>query len=315
MTENAGTGNGKTLGKETIARAAAEMQRGGMLRPVYELSHVYSDRMPLSPFADPISITYKPTEPLDSHVGNGEVMTGQLGSQGTKMDALGHFGHVDENGRTVYYGGLEQAEVKPTDDSPLLRLGIDEVPPVITSGVLLDATLLKGRSMFAGEQLNEQDILAMQEKQRVRDLAPGDALLIYTGWEDKWSDDNPDPTNTAYYSAGPGISRDAARFIASKKVACVGMDVPFLDAVSEGYLRGAAQAPPDAPAGLPFVVHHENLTQAGIYQIHNLRLAELAADQVYISALIILPLRIRGAAHSAVRPVAMGRPYDAAGRG
>ncbi|MEV0036816.1 cyclase family protein [Streptomyces sp. NPDC050804] len=313
MTANADTtGNGMTLGETTIARAVAQMQRGGKLRPVYELSHVYSDRMPLSPFAEPIGITYKRTEYLASHAGNGEVLTGQLGSQGTKMDALGHFGYIAADGRTLYYGGLEQAEVKPTDDSPLLRLGIDEVPPVITSGVLLDATLLKGGSLSAGEQLTERDIRAMLENQRLRDLAPGDALLIRTGWEDKWSDGNPDPADTAYYRAGPGLSRDAALFIASKEVACVGMDVPFLDAVCEGYLQGAAEAPADAPADLPFVVHHQNLTQSGIYQIHNLRLAELAADRVYLSATIILPLRIKGAAHSAVRPVAIGGPYDAA---
>lgn len=312
MTNSADTGNGMTLGETTVARAVAEMQRGGRLRPVYELSHVYSDRMPLSPFADPIDITYKPTEYLASHAGNGEVLAGQLGSQGTKLDALGHFGYRDGDGRTLYYGGLEQAEVKPTDDSPLLRLGVDEVPPIITSGVLLDATLLKGRSLGAGEQLTETDIRAMLERQRLRDLAPGDALLIRTGWEDKWLDENPDPADTAYYRAGPGISRDAALFIASRKVACVGMDVPFLDAVSEGYLRGAAGAPADAPAELPFVVHHQNLAQAGIYQIHNLRLAELAADRVYLSATIVLPLRLKGAAHSAVRPVAVGVPYDAA---
>ena len=38
-----------------------------------------------------------------------------------------------------YYGGFAQGEVKPTPDSPLLKLGIDKVPPIITSAVLLDA--------------------------------------------------------------------------------------------------------------------------------------------------------------------------------
>ncbi|MEU3186811.1 cyclase family protein [Streptomyces sp. NPDC006923] len=302
-------GNGATQGDATISRAAEEMNRGGRERRMYELSHVYSDRMPQSPFAERISVTYNPTDYIASHAGNGEVMTGQLGSQGTKMDALGHFGYRDSNGQVAYYGGLKQADVKPTDESPLLRLGIDEVPPIITSGVLLDATRLKGRSMTAGEQLTAADLQTMIEKQRLRDLLPGDALFIHTGWEEKWLDENPDPASTEYYRAGPGISHDAALYIAEKEIVCVGMDVPFIDAVCDGFLEGAAKAPSDAPAELPFFVHHQNLTQAGIYQIHNLSLAELAADKVYLSATIILPLRIKGAAHSAVRPVAIGRPH------
>ena len=64
------------------------------------------------------------------------------------------------------------------------------------------------------------------------------------------------------------------------------------------------------PAGLPFFVHHNNLTQAGIYQVHNTHLAELAADKVYLSGIFILPIRVRGGANSAVRPVAIGRPYN-----
>jgi hypothetical protein len=85
-------GLGSTQGDTTVARAAAEMSGEGKLRPWYDLSRVSSDRMPLSPFADPISLTYKPTERLASHAVNGESISGQIGSQGTKIDALGHAG-------------------------------------------------------------------------------------------------------------------------------------------------------------------------------------------------------------------------------
>lgn len=306
-------GNGGTQGYATIARAAAEMGREGKLRPFYDLSHEYSDQMPLSPFAVPVSVTYKPTEYIAAHAGNGEIISGQFGSQGTKIDALGHFGHLDETGATTYYGGLTQAEVKPTDDSPLRHVGIDQAPPIVTSAVLLDARTFKGRSMTAGEQVTAADLETMIARQQVRDLLPGDALFIRTGWEEKWSDDNPDPLRTEYYGSGPGLSRDAAEYIATKRIVCVGMDVPFVDAVNEGYLQGAAGAPADAPGDLPFFVHHHNLTQAGIYQVHNMRLGELAADRVYVSATFILALRVRGGSNSAVRPVAIGSPYDPTG--
>ena len=41
-----------------------------------------------------------------------------------------------------------------------------------------------------------------------------------------------------------------------------------------------------------------------------MHLAELAADKVYLSGIFILPIRVRGGANSAVRPVAIGRPYN-----
>jgi hypothetical protein len=121
------------------------------------------------------------------------------------------------------------------------------------------------------------------------------------------------PIRTEYYSCGPGLSRDAAQYIATKNIVCVGMDVPFIDSMNEGFLQGASGAPADAPSDLPFFIHHHNLTQAGIYQVHNMHLDELAADEVYLSAIFILPLRVRGAANSAVRPVAIGRPYNVEG--
>ena len=44
-----------------------------------------------------------------------------------------------------------QKDVKPTPDSPLLKLGMDKIPPIITSAVLLDAKAYKKKSMEAGE--------------------------------------------------------------------------------------------------------------------------------------------------------------------
>ena len=60
--------------------------------------------------------------------------------------------------------------------------------------------------------------------------------------------------------------------------------------------------------GLPFVIHHHNLTQAGIHNIQNAKLDELAAAKVWTSCTIVLPLRSRGHSGSPVRPVAIGAP-------
>ena len=50
------------------------------------------------------------------------------------------------------------------------------------------------------------------------------------------------------------------------------------------------------------------LTQAGIHHVENAKLDELARDKVWTSCTMILPLREKGSAGSAIRPVAIGVP-------
>jgi kynurenine formamidase len=104
---------------------------------------------------------------------------------------------------------------------------------------------------------------------------------------------------------GPGLSYDAAQYIADKQVVLLALDNPFTDPVADGFLQGKAPPSPGAPEGLPFAIHHTNLTQSGIYQIQNANLGALAKDKVWLSCTIILPLRAQGHAGSPVMPVAM----------
>src|SRR5262249_40504285 len=166
-----------------------------------------------------------------------------------------------------YYGGHTQADVKPTPDSPLQKLGIEKVPPIVTSAVLLDAKtyLGHGNAMQPGQVVTAVDIEAMLKAQALekRGLMPGDVLYIYTGWGDNWKD--PD-AEKFYYTKGPGLAYDAARYIAEKQVVLLALDNPFTDPVAEGFLQGKAPPPPGAPEGLPFAIHHTNLAESGIYQ-------------------------------------------------
>ncbi|MEL7028941.1 MAG: cyclase family protein, partial [Pseudomonadota bacterium] len=75
-------------------------------------------------------------------------------------------------------------------------------------------------------------------------------------------------------------------------------------------LVGAAGPAEGTPETLPFVIHHHNLTQSGVLQIQNGRLADLAEDKVWLSCTMILPLRVEGGSGSAVRPVAIGVPAE-----
>lgn len=311
-------GMANTQGPGTWQRCAFHMTQPNA--KAYEISHVRSETMPVSPFGVPLDYTFRPTAGLPGtrHAFNGEQLSGETAAQGTQMDALGHFAHLDEPwdgqgglpvDRLRYYGGFTQDEVKPAPDSPLLKLGIDGVPPIVTSAVLLDARrhLGGGEPLQPGRLITAGDIAAMIEAQGLgwRGLLPGDALYIYTGWEDHWND--PDTAKT-YYTMGPGLSHDAAKLLEESAVVLVALDNPFTDPVAEGQLAGQAPAPEGTPPDLPFVIHHHNLTQSGIHQIQNAHLAELAADKVWTSCTIILPLRIQGGSGSPVRPVAIGAP-------
>jgi kynurenine formamidase len=267
--------------------------------------------MPQSPFGTPLTVTHKETQflPFTSHGANGEEICGGIAEQGTQMDALGHFAHRPLGGEDVfYYNGFTQEEVVGPDG--LQRLGIEKYKPIITTFTLLDAVAHNGGvPLEAGEQVTTDDIKAMLRRQHLPALQPGDVLFIYTGWSQKWQDENPNPLFTEYYSKGPGLSPDAALYLEDKVIALVGLDNPFTDAVPDGFLQNGFPPPAGTPPDLPFFIHHHNLTQAGIAQIQNVKLDELIADQVYRGAIFIFPLQIAGGAGSPVTPVAVGGPW------
>src|SRR5262249_10867486 len=107
---------------------------------------------------------------------------------------------------------------------------------------------------------------------------------------------------------GPGLAYDAAKYIEQKAVVLLALDNPFTDPVAEGFLQGKAPPPEGTPPGLPFAIHHHNLSQAGVYQIQNASLGALARDRGWVSCTMILPLLSKGGAGSRVRRVAIGPP-------
>jgi kynurenine formamidase len=272
----------------------------------------------MSPYSKPLVFTSRPTRGMRNsvHSSNMDQMSGEPGGQGTHIDALGHFGWVPEiwdgNGEypadeTVYYSGFKQREVKPTPEAPLQRLGVDKIPPIVTTAVLLDARthMGGGKILEAGTEVTARDIEAMLEAQGLgeRGILPGDVVYIHTGWGEHWKDPDVDKT---YYAMGPGLSYGGAEFLAKKLVVLVALDNPFTDPVNEGQLKGQAPHAASMPNGKPFGIHHFNLTQAGMYQIQNAKLNELARDRIWTFCTMILPLRVSGAGGSLVRPIAIG---------
>ncbi len=90
-------GMANTVGPGTWARCAYHLAAAGA--KYYELSHVRSNTMPMSPFGAPLAYESTPSISLPGtrHVFNGEkVLGGEPGAQGTQMDALGHFAYYED---------------------------------------------------------------------------------------------------------------------------------------------------------------------------------------------------------------------------
>ena len=204
-------GNTATQGAETWTRAALYMVPkpklvNGQLTMVpplkIEVSHLMDPAAPQSPFAQPWSLTPNPTvffgpngvtfdssQAVFGHAGNGEVVCGELGGQGTQMDALGHFGFITQPGGTpTYFGGLTQAEV--VGPTGLKRLGIEKAEPIITSVVMLDAAryLNDGKALAPGYAITKADIEKILSKQGLagRGIKKGDVVFIHTGYGADW---------------------------------------------------------------------------------------------------------------------------------
>ena len=311
-------GMGNTQGAGTWARCAWHMAQPGA--KAYEVSYERSNTMPKSPFSGPLIVKPKPVASIPGtlHAFNGETLNegAEPGQQGTQIDALGHFGVLKapwdgkaalEHGEVAYYGGHSGKDVKPNADSPLMKLGIEQIPPIVTSAVLLDAKrhINGGQPMKAGDVVTAAHIGAILKAQGLaqRGLLPGDVVYVYTGWSDHYQDPDVDKR---YYASAPGLSYDAAQLLGKARVVAVGLDAPFIDSVADGMLVGKGGPAPGTPPGLPFAVHHHLLTQVGVHHLENVKLAELARDGVYTSCTMVLPPLDRGAAGAVVRPVAIG---------
>jgi len=313
-------GMANALGAATTRRCGWHLSQPGAR--TYEASFERSNAMPKSPFANPSLSKPKPTAgvPFSAHAFNSEAFDAgaEPQQQGTQIDALGHFASIKSPwdpknpfaaDDASYYGGFKQQDVKPTPDSPLLKLGIEKIPPLVTTAVLLDAKrhVGKGKAMADGEVVTAAHIEAMLKAQGLgrRGILPGDMVWIHTGWSENWKEGD---AASPYYAMAPGLAVDAAKWLAARRVVAVGLDAPFIDAVPNGLLQGKAQPAAGTEPGLPFSIHHYLLSVFGIHHLENLNLAAMAGDRVWTSCAMVLPSRDKGAAGAVVRPVAVGLP-------
>jgi kynurenine formamidase len=279
--DQAGASNWIT--SEKILKAISLVKTGKM----YELGNIYEQNMPLSG-----NRSYKlviPSFPThiapDNVVFNDEYVTGELGQVGTQFDGLGHPGKVMKLGdgtiTEVFYNGFTKKDMM--DAYGLKKLGIEQIKPIITRGLLIDLVGLKGvPTVPDGFELSLADVKAALSKQGISEswIEPGDALLFNFGWWRNW------PNKWVMDGARrPKISKEVVQWLIDKKPSMVGSD-----AILDGEI---------------FNVHTELTMKQGVFNLEWMNFQNISEDKAYQFLFIFTPLRLKGATGSPGRPLAI----------
>ncbi len=210
-----------------------------------------------------------------------EVISGELGQIGTQFDGLGHLGIGD-----LFYNGNSRRDFARPEG--LTRLGIENVGPIVTRGVLLDIARFKNVERLPPTyEITAADLAGALARQRTS-IGAGDAVLIHTGWGSLWMTDN-----ATFIASSPGLGVAAAQMLVDEEVVLVGSD------------NWGVEVMPNPDPGLSAPVHQLLLARNGIYIHENLATEGLARDNVYEFAYIFTPLRLKGATGSPGSPIAI----------
>jgi kynurenine formamidase len=201
---------------------------------------------------------------------------------GTHIDALCH---QAEN--LTLHGGREITPKLQTATG-FTELGAETIAPIRSRGVLIDIAGYRGVDWIDGDHPITQADLEGASRQQGTAIRQGDVVLVRTGNGSRWNDAE------GYLKAG-GVEGAASQWLADQQVQAVGADNMAWDSLGT--------VDPTLHVSLPG--HLILLVRHGIYIIENLFLEELARDQVYEFLFVCLPLKMRGATGSPVRPIAL----------
>lgn len=201
---------------------------------------------------------------------------------GTHIDALCH------QAEEMHLFGKQEINPQIQTSTGFTALGVETIPPLVARGILLDAARLRGvERIEAGNPITRGELETTALTEGVT-IGAGDVVLVRTGNGALWQD------APAYLNAG-GVNGDASSWLAGLGVRAVGADNVAWDEVGV--------VDPELHVSLPG--HLILLVRHGIYIIENLNLEELARDRCYEFNFICLPLKMRGATGSPVRPIAL----------
>jgi kynurenine formamidase len=189
---------------------------------------------------------------------------------GTHIDALAHWAKDGQ-----MFGGRDPDQVY--GEAGMKDLGLEQVPPIVARGVLIDAAAHRGQQVLeGGTVLQPEDLRGALERQAVS-LEPGDVVLVRTGWAQYWQQP------TVYMATTPGLSRSAAEWLTDQGCAVLGADQWMIDAF-----------PPERPEDRR-ACHEVCLVQRGVYILENLNLEQIAGDRRFEFLFVALAPPLKGA--------------------
>jgi len=223
--------------------------------------------------------TYRPAAE-GPRSGSSGVLT-MMEHSGTHIDALCHQAYD-----LTMFGGVRVDEAE--SQTGFNALGIETVPPLLGRGVLLDVAAWTGVARLAPEvSIGAEDLQRTADAQGVR-VTRGDVLLVRTGYGACWNDE------TAYMTCA-GVAKSGTVWAADQGVVAVGADNLAWDTMGER----------DPDTGSTLFAHVHLLQRRGIYIMENMNLEALSAAKAYTFAFIGIPLKLRGATGSPIRPLAL----------
>ena len=263
---------------------------------IYELGQIYERGMPLYAQRTYAMVTgvptygANPTRP-NGQLGNDEFLCAEIAQVGTQFDGPGHVGKRmtmgDGSVQDVYYNGFTGDEIY--GNYGLRNLGVENLQPFLTRGILVDVAAYKGVEMLSNSyEVTLEDVKGALQKQGLAeaDIREGDAILFRYGWSKLWKE--PDNYNTN----PPGIGLEVARWVVERRASMVGSD------------QWGLEVTPAPDPTLPSV-HQELVMKNGVFNIENLNLEQLAEDGVHEFLFIFTPTRFKGATGSPGRPIAI----------
>lgn len=213
---------------------------------------------------------------------NSELVTGSMHT-GTHIDALSHI----TCGPDAHWFGNSPAAERLGDFGPMSH-DAASIPPIVTRGVLVDVAGERGvQALPGGEGIDAEEVERTLARQGT-EIRPGDVVLLRTGYLSVWPE-----REAMERHDGAGITLDAAKMIADAGAVAIGADNESLE------------QEPSAVPGTPLPVHVELLVERGVFILELVQLEELARDRVFEFAFVCLPLKIKGATGSMVRPIAI----------
>jgi kynurenine formamidase len=280
-----------------VSETALEALRIPRTGKTYDLSSGWWPGMPLLPAHPPFQVmTYRSPSGVrnqqdlaflndDNRVNLGfvsELLMCTVHS-GTHIDALAH---ITCGPDACWHGGFS-ANTHLGDFGPLNK-DASELPPLLTRGVMIDIPASLGLPYLAAHQpIGRDDLQAALQRQGTT-IHAGDVVLVRTGTMAGWPD-----TGHLDACVGTGLSIDGAKWLVERQVSVIGGD------------NVALEVAPSGIPGDPQPVHRFLIQEQGIPIMEWVFMEDLSRDQIYDFLFVCLPLPIKGATGSLVRPLAI----------